>query len=81
MEKVILHVGLGTFAPVKAEKIEDHNMHSEFFTLSESVAGRLNQYKKEGRRIIAVGSTSCRVLESCADLKSRLHAKSGETGI
>ncbi|MFH1546812.1 MAG: tRNA preQ1(34) S-adenosylmethionine ribosyltransferase-isomerase QueA [Patescibacteria group bacterium] len=81
VEKVTLHVGLGTFAPVKAEKIEDHDMHSEFFTLSEGVASRLNQHKKEGRRIIAVGSTSCRVLESCADARGKLHAKSDETDI
>ncbi|MBU1089395.1 tRNA preQ1(34) S-adenosylmethionine ribosyltransferase-isomerase QueA [Patescibacteria group bacterium] len=81
VEKITLHVGLGTFAPVKAEKIEDHNMHSEFFTLSEKVAKRLNSYKKEDRRIIAVGSTSCRVLESCADAHGKLHAKTGETDI
>jgi len=81
VEKVTLHVGLGTFAPVKAKKIEEHDMHSEFFTLSEKVAERLNRYKKEGRRIIAVGSTSCRVLESCADSRGKLHAKSGETSI
>ncbi len=81
VEKVTLHVGLGTFAPVKADKIEEHNMHSEFFTLNEKVAERLNRYKKEGRRIIAVGSTSCRVLESCADARGWLRAKSGETDI
>jgi len=56
-------------------------MHSEFFILPERVAERLNNYKKVGRRIIAVGSTSCRVLESCADAKGRLHAESGETDI
>ncbi len=81
IEKTILHVGLGTFAPVKVDQIEDHGMHSEFFILPEKVAKRLNAAKKEGRRIIAVGSTSCRVLESCADAKGVLHPKSGETDI
>jgi len=81
VEKTTLHVGLGTFAPVKVSEIEKHEMHSEFFILPERVAERLNNYKKVGRRIIAVGSTSCRVLESCADAKGRLHAESGETDI
>jgi S-adenosylmethionine:tRNA ribosyltransferase-isomerase len=81
IEKTTLHVGLGTFAPVKVSEIEKHEMHSEFFVLSEGVAERLNNYKKAGCRIIAVGSTSCRVLESCADAKDQLYAKSGETDI
>jgi S-adenosylmethionine:tRNA ribosyltransferase-isomerase len=81
VEKITLHVGLGTFAPVKAERIEDHKMHSEFFTLPKNVAARLNAAKKAGRRIIAVGSTSCRVLESCADARGRLIPRSGETDI
>lgn len=81
VEKITLHVGLGTFAPVKSEKIEDHDMHSELFSLSEKTAERLNKFKKEGRRIVAVGSTSCRVLESCADSKGKLKSKSGETDI
>ncbi|MFH0776540.1 MAG: tRNA preQ1(34) S-adenosylmethionine ribosyltransferase-isomerase QueA [Patescibacteria group bacterium] len=81
IEKITLHVGLGTFAPVKVSEIEKHEMHSEFFVLPEKVADRLNKFKKQGRRIIAVGSTSCRVLESCADSKGVLHPKSGETDI
>jgi S-adenosylmethionine:tRNA ribosyltransferase-isomerase len=81
VEKTTLHVGLGTFAPVKVDDPKKHKMHSEFFVLPEAVAKRLNEYKKAGRRIIAVGSTSCRVLESCADVRGKLKAKSGETDI
>ena len=81
IEKITLHVGLGTFAPVKVSEISAHKMHSEFFTLSEKVAQKLNAAKKAGRRIIAVGSTSCRVLESCANSKGELIPKSGETDI
>jgi S-adenosylmethionine:tRNA ribosyltransferase-isomerase len=81
VEKITLHVGLGTFAPVKTEKIEDHPMHAEFFELPEKVAERLNKYKQAGRRIIAVGSTSCRVLESSVDPRGRLQARSSETSI
>jgi len=81
VEKITLHVGVGTFAPVKVDEIEKHEMHSEVFELSVEVASRLNQYKKEGRRIIAVGSTSCRVLESCANESGELIPRSGETDI
>ena len=63
--EVLLHVGLGTFRPVKEENILDHKMHSEYIELSEKNAEILNNAKKEGRRIIAVGTTSVRVLESC----------------
>ena len=63
--EVLLHVGLGTFRPVKEENILDHKMHSEYIELSEKNAEILNNDKKEGRRIIAVGTTSVRVLESC----------------
>ncbi len=59
-----LHVGLGTFAPVKAEKIEDHKMHNEFVEVEKDVVTEINRAKKENRRIIAVGTTSCRILES-----------------
>ena len=65
-EFVTLHVGLGTFAPVKTEKIEDHPMHNETFSLPATIATRLNQAKKQGQRIIAVGTTSTRILETCA---------------
>lgn len=81
VEKITLHVGVGTFAPVKAEEVEKHEMHSEVFELSAEVASRLNQYKKAGRRIIAVGSTSCRVLESCANESGELIPRNGETDI
>ncbi|MBR3002046.1 MAG: tRNA preQ1(34) S-adenosylmethionine ribosyltransferase-isomerase QueA [Clostridia bacterium] len=64
---VTLHVGIGTFRPVKVEKVEEHHMHSEHFYIKEEDANIINKAKKEGRRIIAVGTTSCRVLESIAD--------------
>jgi S-adenosylmethionine:tRNA ribosyltransferase-isomerase len=66
LEFITLYVGLGTFLPVKVENIEDHQMHSEFFELNQKTAQRLNQAKKENKRIIAIGTTSVRVLESCA---------------
>lgn len=61
---VTLHVGLGTFRPVKVENVLEHHMHSEYYEISEEVTEKLNQAKKEGRRIIAVGTTSCRTLEA-----------------
>ena len=61
---VTLHVGLGTFRPVKVENVLEHHMHSEYYEISDEVAEKLNQAKKEGRRIIAVGTTSCRTLEA-----------------
>ena len=64
--EVTLHVGLGTFLPVKTRNIADHEMHPEWFTLTKGVAEKLNAWKLEGRRIVAVGTTSTRVLESCA---------------
>ncbi len=63
---VTLHVGLGTFRPVKVEKIEEHEMHSEFYHISEETAALINRTRREGGRIIAVGTTSCRTLESAA---------------
>lgn len=77
---VTLHVGRGTFEPVKTESILDHKMHSEWFTLDEKTANALNQAKLEGKKIIAVGTTSVRVLESCAK-KGTLEPESGETNI
>ncbi|NMB48198.1 tRNA preQ1(34) S-adenosylmethionine ribosyltransferase-isomerase QueA [Candidatus Kuenenbacteria bacterium] len=68
MEFVTLHVGAGTFQPVKTENIEEHKLHEEFVVLDKATAKRLNQYKKEGRRIIAVGTTSCRTLEAVSKL-------------
>lgn len=79
--EVTLHVGLGTFRPVKAEKIEDHLMHGEMFHISDDVADEINRRRKNGGRIIAVGTTSCRVLESVTDNDGIVHPMSGETGI
>ncbi len=76
-----LHVGLGTFRPVQTERIEDHLMHSEYFTLSHSLIGQIEATKKAGNRVIAVGTTVVRVLESQADTEGRLKAGSGETAI
>lgn len=78
--EVLLHVGLGTFRPVKAENILDHKMHSEYFCVSQNAADSLNKAKSEGRRIIAVGTTSVRVLESACE-NGVIKAKSGETSI
>ncbi len=64
VEDITLHVGLGTFRPMDTEDIADHHMHSEFFMMDQATADRLNQAKAEGRRIIAVGTTSCRTLEA-----------------
>ncbi len=65
--ELTLHVGLGTFLPVKTQKIEEHVMHKEWFTLTPKVADQLNTWKLEGRRIIAIGTTTTRVLEACAE--------------
>ncbi len=65
--KVTLHVGIGTFRPVKVENIEEHKMHSEHFYIKEDEAEKINNAKKNGKRVIAVGTTSCRVLESVAN--------------
>ncbi|HIZ43189.1 MAG TPA: tRNA preQ1(34) S-adenosylmethionine ribosyltransferase-isomerase QueA [Firmicutes bacterium] len=78
---VTLHVGLGTFRPVKVDRIEDHHMHSEFFRIEQEEADKINRAKENGHRVIAVGTTSCRTLESAADEKGRLEAKSGWTDI
>lgn len=79
---VTLHVGLGTFRPVQVERIEDHTMHSEYYQLTEQAAKSLNTAKKEGRRIIAVGTTSVRTLETIArDNGGRFKASSGWTDI
>lgn len=80
IEEVLLHVGLGTFKPVSEEDIEDHEMHSEYYELSQETADRINKAKAEGRRIISVGTTSTRALESAAR-DGRLQAGSGWTNI
>ena len=76
-----LNVGLGTFRPVNEDEITDHKMHSEFYTLSEETAGILNEAKKEGRRIIAVGTTSIRTLEAVYQKNGKICADSGWTDI
>ena len=78
---VTLHVGLGTFKPVKEDNIEDHNMHSEFYTMSKETAERLNLAKKEGRRIITVGTTSTRTLETIYNLYGEFRECQGDTNI
>uniref|UniRef100_A0A7C5V4B5 S-adenosylmethionine:tRNA ribosyltransferase-isomerase n=1 Tax=Caldicellulosiruptor owensensis TaxID=55205 RepID=A0A7C5V4B5_9FIRM len=78
---VTLHVGLGTFKPVKVENVEEHKMHEEYYEISQDVADRINRAKELGKRVIAVGTTSCRVLESCSDENGRVKAKKGWTDI
>lgn len=78
---VTLHVGLGTFRPVSEEVIEDHDMHREFYTVSQEVADTINEAKKNGKRIVAVGTTSVRTLESASNEDGTLRAESGWTQI
>ena len=78
---VTLHVGLGTFKPVKEDNIENHEMHSEFYTMSKETADRLNLAKKEGRRIIAVGTTSTRTLETIMNKYGEFKQCQGNTNI
>ena len=79
--EVTLHVGLGTFRPVKVDRIEDHLMHAEYFSITPEVAEEINRRRANGGRIIAVGTTSCRVLESVTDEQGIVHAMSGNTQI
>lgn len=78
---VTLHVGLGTFRPVKVEDVTKHHMHSEFYIVEEDQAKLINNTKKQGGKVVAVGTTSCRTLESAADETGVLHAGSGWTDI
>ena len=78
---VMLHVGLGTFRPVKAERIDEHIMHTEYISVSEESARIINERKAAGGRIIAVGTTSCRTLESVSDENGIIKPLSGDTGI
>ena len=78
---VMLHVGLGTFRPVKVNNVKDHIMHSEFITVTEQAANQINERRSRGGRIIAVGTTSCRTLESASDENGKVHPVSGDTGI
>ena len=79
--EVLLHIGLGTFRPVKAEKVTEHEMHSEYYELSPEAAEKINAAKREGRRVIAVGTTAVRVLESTAAEDGTVRAQTGETKI
>lgn len=79
--EVTLHVGLGTFRPVKVENVLDHHMHSEYYRIEQSEADKINRAKREGHRVISVGTTSTRTLESAADEQGYLTAKSGWTDI
>lgn len=79
--EVLLHVGLGTFRPVSEEIITDHKMHSEFYKIDQTAAEKINAAKREGRRVIAVGTTSVRTLESVADENGMVRACEGDTEI
>lgn len=79
--EVTLHVGLGTFRPVKVNNVNDHKMHSEHYIVTEDAAAKINKAKSEGRRIIAVGTTSVRTLESASNENGEVVAGSGDTEI
>ncbi len=79
--RVTLHVGLGTFRPVKADEIADHHMHSEFYQINEEAAEKINRAKSGKGRVICVGTTSCRTVESAADENGHIRAGSGWTEI
>lgn len=79
--KVTLHVGLGTFRPVKEDVIENHKMHSEYYEVSEEAANIINETKAHGGKVICVGTTSCRTVESVADENGHMKAQKGNTDI
>ena len=81
ISNVTLHVGIGTFRPVKEETVENHKMHSEHFYIKQEDADKINQAKKSGKRVIAVGTTSCRVLETIANEKGEVKPTEGDTQI
>ena len=81
IHEVTLHVGAGTFLPVRTEKIEDHHMHTEHYEIDEETAAKLNKAKEDGKRIVAIGTTSVRTLESASDANGRLTALHGDTSI
>ena len=78
---VTLHVGIGTFRPVKETEVEKHDMHSEHFYIKKEDADKINNAKRNGKRIISVGTTSCRVLETIADDEGFVKETSGDTKI
>ncbi|MEG1888354.1 MAG: tRNA preQ1(34) S-adenosylmethionine ribosyltransferase-isomerase QueA [Lachnospiraceae bacterium] len=79
--EVTLHVGLGTFRPVKEENVLEHHMHSEFYQVTKEAADLINHTKESGGRVVCVGTTSCRTVESAADEAGRIHPGSGNTEI
>lgn len=79
--KVTLHVGIGTFRPVKVENVEEHKMHSEHFYVKQMEADKINKAKAEGHRVVAVGTTSCRVLESVSDENGKMKEIETDTSI
>ena len=79
--KVTLHVGIGTFRPVKEENVEEHEMHSEHFYIKEEDVKKINTAKENGKRVISVGTTSCRVLESISDEQGKVHVCEEDTSI
>ncbi len=78
---VTLHVGIGTFRPVKVENVEEHHMHSEHYYIKQEDVDKINNAKKNGKRVIAIGTTSCRVLETIADEKGKVKPTEGDTQI
>lgn len=78
---VTLHVGIGTFRPVKVDKVEEHHMHFEEYTVTKEAADIINETRKNGGRIISVGTTACRTMESCTGDDGFIRAESGSTGI
>ena len=79
--RITLHVGLGTFRPVKVDNIQDHHMHSEYYQVSQEAADKINAAKAAGRRVVAVGTTSTRTLESVAGEDGMMKAAGGWTSI
>ena len=79
--RVTLHVGLGTFRPVKVEDVAEHHMHREYYRVTEETASAINETKGRGGRVICVGTTSCRTIESVTDEAGKVHSGEGETGI
>ena len=76
-----LHVGLGTFRPVKAENLQEHHMHSEYYQVTQEAADKINRAHENGHRVVCVGTTSCRTVESAADENGRMKACCGNTEI
>ena len=79
--RVTLHVGLGTFRPVKVDDVTQHHMHTEFYHVSQEAADIINETKRQGGRVICVGTTSCRTIESAADGQGVVQATEGDTDI